>query len=214
MAIRLYFASKEKHFVNNGRFSAAQMGYGFGEDGTPRMPPPSDAALCVLDDSVIPRAAPDFGAFAAQLPPFLDGCFADFERTPLPFHAALLDALDKDAPLYVPPRFLSLCPHAVAVVSAPQPRNSWASFLAENRRAYPNGWALEVTPWRVNLPFPADGEVSRYLPAALCHCRTQARRAMYWDTAESLTEKLTLAERHGCRAAIGLYDELHPLGLV
>ena len=48
------------------------------------------------------------------------------------------------------------------------------------------------------------------LPAALCSCEKSPAGLRYFDTPESLRQKLAHAAAHGCRCAIGLWQELQP----
>ena len=55
------------------------------------------------------------------------------------------------------------------------------------------------------LPYPGG-----MLPAALCSCEKSPAGLRYFDTPESLRQKLAHAAAHGCRCAIGLWQELQP----
>ena len=57
------------------------------------------------------------------------------------------------------------------------------------------------------LPLPYPGGM---LPAALCSCEKSPAGLRYFDTPESLRQKLAHAAAHGCRCAIGLWQELQP----
>ena len=48
------------------------------------------------------------------------------------------------------------------------------------------------------------------LPAAQCNCEKSPAGLRYFDTPESLRQKLAHAAAHGCRCAIGLWQELQP----
>ena len=215
MAIPLYFAANRKQFVYGPEKRWAQVGFGVYPDATLRMPQERiPEALCVIDDREVPVAAvPDelLQTLAAQCEA---GCFLDFERPPLPFHAALLTALGRVSPLLVPERFLSYVPQGLAVVSCPWPCNCWERFCAANTKHHPNGWALELTPWRhrIGCPFGCT-EAICFVGRALCRCQTGPEGVLYYDDRQTLLQKLSMAEQHGCRLAIGLVEELAEAGL-
>ena len=84
------------------------------------------------------------------------------------------------------------------------------SLSARFKRRFPNGWALELTPWAAELPAPPLPYPGGMLPAALCSCEKSPAGLRYFDTPESLRQKLAHAAAHGCRCAIGLWQELQP----
>lgn len=214
MAIPLYFAANWKEFVSGTQKRWAQIGFGFIPNGTLRMPQQRiPEALCIIDDRDVPAAVPDelLQMLAAQCE---NGCFLDFERPPLPFHAALLAALGQVRPLLVPEQFLSYVPQGLAVVSCPWPCNCWERFCAESAKNHPNGWAMELIPWRYRIDDPFGcAEAARFIEGALCHCQSSSEGTLYYDDRQTLLQKLSMAERHGCCLAIGLAEELTEAGL-
>lgn len=213
MAIPLYFAANWKQFVYDPQKRPAQIGYGFRQDGTLRLPQRQiPDALCVIDDSILP-SEPVAAEQLAMLADRCDhGCFLDFERPVHPFHIALIAALHGIAPLLVPMRWSVYAPEALAVLSCPMPCNSWQEFCRSASQRFPRGWALEVTPWQQRCDFPLGRTVSAcFVRSALCRCKGSAEGLVYYDTGETLTEKLAVAEQLGCRCAVGLYEELAAL---
>ena len=213
MAIPLYFAANWKQFMYDSGISRAQIGYGFRQDGTLQIPERQiPDALCVIDDSVLPTN-PVAAEQLAMLAGFCEnGCFLDFERPVHPFHIALIAALHGIVPLLVPAQWIVYAPEALAVLSCSTPCNSWREFCRSASQRFPRGWALEVTPWQQRCGFPLRCSVSeRFVRSALCRCRSSAEGLVYYDTGETLTDKLSVAEQLGCRCAIGLYEELAEL---
>lgn len=215
LAIPLYFAANWKQFVYSPGKRWAQTGFGVTTGGALRLPQERiPDALCVIDDREVPADPVSDELLQALAEQCRSGCFLDFERPPLPFHAALLAALAQVTPLLVAQRFASGPVQALAVISCPQPCNSWAHFCRERAARWPGGWALEVTPWQHSVRSQLRcAAMPRFLPGALCRCRSGADGPVYYDDRETLLQKLAVAERYGCRAAIGLAEELAAAGL-
>lgn len=170
-------------------------------------------ALAVIDDAVLPAQLLD-GAAEALRAAVENGCFFDFERPICAVHRTLLAALyPQKTLLALPVRYLPLAPDALPVLSCPKPCNDWRQFLRLTQQAHPNGWMLEVIPWSYYAPNRANIRHGGSLAQAVCEFRIEADALYYYDTGETLREKLRLAEMYGCRAAIGLESELSALGL-
>lgn len=215
MSFRVYFASNWKDSVNDPRIFPAQFGFGFTESGAPRLPQAVlPDALRILDDAILPKNVPEEAAFAHLARLCETGCLLDFERAPSQAHAAIVRRLAarlRGVPLFAAPeRFLSLCPSLLPLVTPPAQCSNWRNFAAETGKRYPKGWLLELIPckYSVQMPFPAQS--SGILQDALCHYRQSGRTIRYYDTPETLSQKLALVQKNGCRAAIGLLQELQP----
>ena len=141
------------------------------------------------------------------------GCCLDFLRTPGPVHRAVAQGLQQrlgNAPMLLPAAYHALAPEAQPLLSCLRPCNAWDGFVRSAERRFPNGWALELTPWAAELPAPPLAYPGGMLPAALCSCEKSPAGLRYFDTSESLRQKLAHAAAHGCRCAIGLWQELQP----
>ena len=112
--------------------------------------------------------------------------------------------------MLLPAAYHAFAPEALPVLSCLRPCNAWDGFVRSAERRFPNGWALELTPWAAELPAPPLPYPGGMLPAALCSCEKSPAGLRYFDTPESLRQKLAHAAAHGCRCAIGLWQELQP----
>lgn len=115
--------------------------------------------------------------------------------------------------MLLPAAYHAFAPEALPVLSCLRPCNAWDGFVRSAERRFPNGWALELTPWAAELPAPPLPYPGGMLPAALCSCEKSPAGLRYFDTPESLRQKLAHAAAHGCRCAIGLWQELQPFFL-
>ena len=206
MLIPLYFADIWKDFQKNTEFSPAQLGYGLQEDGSARISRAPLSVLCVIDDAV--NVMPQESALDELASFCKHGCVLDFERSCTRSHIALMQGLRKRVEGFfaVPARFLCHCPSAIPVVSCPKPCNHWRSWVQTVQRHYPKGWMLELTPWKHISPCHMHASQGQ-LKGALCRYQCEGGITQYYDTKQTLREKMSLAEAHGCKAVIGLYQE-------
>ena len=212
MPVPVYLAANCKEIATfTGR--AAVLGLGFLPDGGARIPAcPLQGHMAVIDDAVLPQRVPEetLDRLAARCG---GGCCLDFLRTPGPVHRAVAQGLQRrlgNAPMLLPAAYHAFAPEALPVLSCLRPCNAWDGFVRSAERRFPNGWALELTPWEAELPAPALPYPGGMLPAALCSCEKSPAGLRYFDTPESLRQKLAHAAAHGCRCAIGLWQELQP----
>ena len=143
---------------------------------------------------------------------FLPDGGARIPACPLQGHMAVID--DAVLPQCVPEetldRLAARCGGGCCLDFLRTPGNAWDGFVRSAERRFPNGWALELTPWAAELPAPPLPYPGGMLPAALCSCEKSPAGLRYFDTPESLRQKLAHAAAHGCRCAIGLWQELQP----
>ena len=214
MSIPLYFAICEQEYSAAERFPFAQCGFGFHEDGSPRLPErivPN--ALCVIDDAVLPPV----GLLTAQSVDALaaccsGGCVFDFEREEAAAHRFIVQlaaSLPRSARIVLPVRYRHLLPDATPIVSCPAPVNRWQAFLAQTQKNTA-AWMLELVPWAQTYRFCCALQADRLLPQAMAHCNVQGNEVRYRETAQTIQERVTQAEAYGCIGVIGLYSELKP----
>ena len=210
MSIPCYFAENWKESVNGADFFYAQTGFGLCSDGTARLNPCSFPALCVIDDSVL--SSPDESAILELAKHCGQGCCFDFAKPVQSAHVLLLKGLSKHCKglLVAPPRFLPYAPGATPLLSCPSPCNSWLSYVRSCHQRFPKGWALELTPWRHISPCRMKQAAGR-LKSAVCEYRCERGITQYYDTKETIQEKIKYAENSGCIAVIGLYSEWNSL---
>ena len=216
MPFPVYFASNWKESVNDPRVLPAQYGFGFTRDGVLRLPERTvPNALRIVDDAILPERMPDAAAFARLASLCKNGCLLDFERRPTPVHAAILRALAPlldGAPLFsAPERFLNVCPALVPLVTTPDRCANWKDFVSQAGKRHPNGWVLELIPRKDTVRLPFAAQSSGELRDAVCRYRQSGQMAEYFDTRQTVAQKLTLARAGGCRACIGLASELAAL---
>ena len=215
MSFRVYFASNWKDSVNDPRIFPAQFGFGFTESGMPRLPDNVlPDALRILDDAMMPKQMPDTEAIGKLAHHCGNGCFFDFERVPTKMHTAIIHGLSQELrglPLFAAERFMPMCTSLLPLVTPPQRCANWKRFAAQTGARYPKGWALELIPGRYSVQMPFFSNSSGKITDALCCYRQEGKTAQYFDTSETLLEKLALARENGCCAAIGLLEELQPL---
>ena len=204
MSIPMYFAGNWKDSVNTGLLTA-QMGYGFRPDGGLRLPQQGrSASLCVIDDAVLPQVLPELGQLIEAAK---GGCCFDFERRPSPAHRRLLEAMVPQLRglILLPEVFHR--PGVLPLVRAPGLCNDWHSFVRSAAHRHPKGWAMELVPCRYHCRTGGLRDLAAHLTPGGCWCRVREGVLEYYDTKESIDAKLETAARHGCRAAIGLYEE-------
>lgn len=211
MPIPLYFAADCKEIVTiQKERSRALTGFGLSENGTLRLPEEILPALAVIDDAAPCATLPQEETLDTLAECCGEGCFFDFLRPRSVLHEVLMRGIQKRlpqaVPLFVPEAYHDILPNSVCVVSRDAPCNSWAGWCLEKQRRFLSGWCLELIPWDIRLRCRTiHGE--RKLPDACC----MASGTHYYDTPETLRQRLTIAQAHGCCAAIGLYRELKSL---
>lgn len=212
MSVPVYLAANCKEIATfTGR--AAVLGFGFLPDGAARIPVcPPQGHMAVVDDAVLPEYVPEetLDRLAAHC---TGGCCLDFLRPPGPVHRAAAQGLQRrlrGAPMLLPASYHAFAPEALPVLSCLRPCNAWEGFVRAAERHFPGGWALELTPWSAEIQAPPLPYPGGRLPAALCSCEKSPAGLRYSDTPESIRQKLEQAAAHGCRCAIGLWQELRP----
>lgn len=218
MSIPLYFAVDCKEIeIFHPRSLFALTGFGLYPDGTARLPeqiPQGEGMLAVIDDAILPDSVPERQALDTLASYCTGGCFLDFMRPVSEVHAAwivgLRQRLSPELPFWLPERYLHFISKSLCVISCPKPCNHWERFTAEAGKRFPNGWCLEVTPWSETIALSLP-QKNGYLPHALCQFQYTDGLCRFYDTQQTITDKLHIAEAHGCRAAVGLFRELSPL---
>lgn len=216
MSIPLYFAADCEEIVTiSDEHLRALTGFGVFSDGSVRTPPVSLPALAVIDDAFLSRKLPDEQVLDTLAAACGLGCFFDFVRPIAGLHRALVyglqERLSQAVPIFLPEAYHALAPSSVCVLSRAAPCNYWARYLAEKRTAYPAGWCLELIPWSRTFLRCGRAAEARQLPYACCEMEAYEGVLRYFDTPETLQQRLAIAEEHGCIAAIGLYRELKGL---
>ena len=204
MQIPVYLAVKQEEVP---KFHLAQLGFGFYPNGSVRIPRKIlPKAVAVVDDLYIPNFNQSaIEMLKSKLP---NGCIFDFERKMTPQHSKLVKAISNVIAL--PAEFHTLAPKALPIVSCAEPCNRWLSFLQETQKAFPRGWMLEITPWSRKISGNATKKEG-FLQNAVCRYKYEDGELLYYDTKQTIAQKLTLAQNYGCRGAIGLLDELKAL---
>lgn len=209
LSIIIYLAIKGGEAENFSEKRPAQVGFGFYPDGSVRLPQrmTTDAAA-VVDDRFMPKFS---DSAMLQLKSRIDhGCILDFEREPSELHFKLISGLADRRIIALPERFSQKMPQALPIVSCPEPCNSWAQFARAAHDRHPKGWMLELIPWRHAMAGNANQEEG-YLQSSVCRFRRTEKGILYYDTAQTLRQKLSVAQTHGCRAAIVLQSDCHGL---
>lgn len=209
MSISVYLAVNREEFVNYPRNLLVQIGFGFHADGSVRIPRQSNS-IALVDDVHLPNIS--ISAIQVLKSKF-QACILDFERAPNPIHKKLIQGLSGKKIIALPARFHAFAPKSLPIVNCLEPCNSWVQFAEQAQKHYPHGWMLEIAPWhheKVGIVQKNEG----FLPNALCNFRKKNDKVVYFDTKETLTEKLKVAENYGCKAAIALYSEVRQLNRV
>ena len=180
------------------------LGLGFLPDGGARIPAcPLQGHMAVIDDAVLPQRVPEetLDRLAARCG---GGCCLDFLRTPGPVHRAVAQGLQRrlgNAPMLLPAAYHAFAPEALPVLSCLRPCNAWDGFVRSAERRFPNGWALELTPWEAELPAPPLPYPGGMLPAALCSCEKSPAGLRYFVTRRSRSGRSWRTQRHMAAAA-------------
>lgn len=212
MPIPLYFAMNWKESVNSFPALQAQLGFGFGSDGSLLLPETQlEAAPIVLNDANEPAQhlrAETIQTLAAHA---RFGCICDFERPCTDAHFALLEALRSalppDAIFVLPERYYAHFPHGRALVSPGQLVANWERFCRQTQERYPGGWLLDLEPCHLSFRTPVAQTRRGTLPTSLCAFLQDGTQIRYYDTEETLAQKLALAASCGCVAGLALYCE-------
>ena len=216
MSIPLYFAADCEEIVTiSDRHDCALTGYGVFPDGSVRTPPETVPALAVIDDAFLSKHTPDEAVLDTLAAACGQGCFFDFVRPMAALHRALVSGFQKrlprTVPMFLPEAYHSLAPNSICVLSRAAPCNHWARYLAEKSAACPAGWCLELIPWSRTFPQRTKTTEARHLPYACCEMEAHGGELRYFDTPDTLRQRLAIAEKYGCCAAVGLYRELKAL---
>lgn len=212
MPIPLYFAMNWKESVNSPPSLRAQLGFGFGADGTLLLPERQlDAAPIVLNDATEPAQDIRTETMQALAARARYGCICDFERPCTHAHLALLEALRSALPpgaLFVlPERYYARFPHGRALVSPGQLVPNWECFCRQAQKRYADGWFLELEPCDLRFRAPVAQSRQGTLSGCLCAFFQDGTQIRYYDTAETISQKLALAASCGCVAGLALYRE-------
>lgn len=210
MSIPCYLALEWKDFVNNMSGLPAQLGFGFREDGSARVPDERiENALIVIDDRIMPEKGPSEKALAELAALAKNGCMLDFERPVSPIGAAIIEGLQAKATrgqlFVVPEQYHDLFPKATVCVTA-QLCNHWESLVRRAEKRYGNNWVLEEIPQLCVMALTCETGHG-VLPSAVLRYQAGNGVVRYYDTARTLAIKRQLAEAHGCRAVFGLMCE-------
>ncbi|MBE6984296.1 MAG: hypothetical protein E7434_01540 [Ruminococcaceae bacterium] len=204
MQIPIYLAVKNEEIVKH---RTAQLGFGFYPNGSVRLPAKIlPNSIAVIDDLYLPN----FTQSAVEMlkSKLIRGCILDFERKITPQHQRLVKILPKIIAL--PEAYHELAPKALPIVTCSEPCNSWLQFLSQTQKKFPNGWMLEIVPWKRKVSGSAPKNEG-FLKNAICRYKQQDGELMYFDTKQTIEQKLTLVQSYSCRAALGLLEELRKL---
>ena len=210
MSIPCYLALEWKDFVNNLSGLPAQLGFGFREDGSARVPDERiENALIVIDDRILPEKGPSEEALTELAALAKNGCMLDFEQPVSPIGAAIIERLQAKAthgqPFVVPEQYPALFPQATVCVTA-RLCNHWENLVRRAEKRYGSNWVLEEIPQLCVMPLTCETQRG-VLPSAILCYQAENGVVRYYDTARTLTIKRQLAEAHGCRAVFGLMCE-------
>lgn len=209
MSMPLYLAVNDEEFIKNGKFHLAQTGFGFYPNGFVRLPKRIiSGSVAIIDDLYLPN----FSSSAAQMlkSKLPNGCILDFERKVSSIHKKLIQMLTGIKIIALPAAYHALSPSSYPIISCPEPCNSWRQFITDMQNKFPRGWMLEIVPWKQLIEGKAKN-AEGMLASALCRYRTENGKLLYFDTKETIRQKLQLAQMQGCKGVIGLYRELKEL---
>ena len=196
MSIPCYLALEWKDFVNNLSGLPAQLGFGFREDGSARVPDERiENALIIIDDSILPEKGPSEKALAELASLAKNGCMLDFERPVSPIGAAIIEGLQAKATrgqlFVVPEQYHALFPKATVCVTA-QLCNHWESLVRRAEKRYGNNWVLEEIPQLCVMPLTCETGHG-VLPSAVLRYQAEHGVVRYYDTARTRVIKRQLA---------------------
>ena len=209
MSIPMYFVAKQKENVTQSGAIALPYSCGSSKNGNLRLPEHFWTGVPLLVDDAVPTLLSSAGL--KRLTELCEkGCILDFERSVSQFHISLLRRLS-ELPLpflWLPERYLSHAPKAVAIVSHGLPHNSWQQFCHAQQSRFKNGWALELQPMHCvkKMPYPQKSQ-DFYLSDAHCRGKIENDSITYYDTKKTLLKKLHIASEFGCQGGIALWSE-------
>ena len=211
MPVPVYLAANCKEIATfTGR--AAMLGLGFLPDGGARIPAcPLQGHMAVIDDAVLPQRVPE-ETLDRLCGPVRRGVLSGFSahaRPRAPRRGAGPAAAARECPDAAARGLSRLCAGSAAGPLLPAALQCMGRLCPVGGAALPER-ALELTPWAAEFPAPPLPYPGGMLPAALCSCEKSPAGLRYFDTPESLRQKLAHAAAHGCRCAIGLWQELQP----
>lgn len=209
MSIPFYFAAEEQDVITEDGKQCAQLGFGFFEDGTLRLPERQiSGAPAVVNDWFLPEAVP-FNEILDRLAEACgNGCFLDFERPLNEVSAAIAVGLRQRLGdnMTVPPTLHALCPEASVQIPGLL-CNNWERFVQSVQAQYGTRWVLEIIPWEHCVPISSKESKNGFLQTAICCWQTEDGILRYYDTEETIAKKLAIAEDYGCRAGIMLLQD-------
>lgn len=205
MSIPVYLAVRKPEFTEYPRNLIAQTGYGVSRNGKIRKPEAVTGGLIIIDDAVIAHWRPE--ALEELISLCQNGYFYDFEKPFLEYHKELIQALPSELLLGLPDYIYPRIKRGLPVISCPVLCNSWRQFVKKAGKIHRNGWMLEITPWNCEKSAPS-GEAEGILTSSICRFKQRDGVIKYYDTRETIKEKLKLAEAEGCKAGIALLDEI------
>lgn len=209
MSIPVYLAVNHEENVNHPKKLLCQIGFGFHSNGSVRTPVQiMPNTIVIIDDLYLPNFSPS--AIHLLRDKISNGCILDFERRPSQLHKKLIQTLFDKKILAVPSEFHTFAPTALPIINCLEPCNNWSEFLKTTQNRFPSGWMLELTPWYHTREASANSAAG-YLQHALCRFRQEKDQLLYYDTKETLSKKITLAERFNCKGVIVLYSDLKNL---
>lgn len=209
MSIPFYFAMEANEAKIEPGVRYAQLGFGFAEDGKLRLPEHRITnAPAVINDRFLPAKAIESKVLDQLAEVCQNGCILDFERPVNEVSAAIAIGLQKrqNFHMIVPPMLCRLCPDADVQIPGLL-CNHWEKFMERMQKLYRNKWVLEIIPWHYSLPSNRKNAESGYLQEARCNYHIENGEIRYYDTKESIEEKIKIAESNGCQAAITLLRE-------
>lgn len=208
MSIPFYFAMEESEAEPQAGKRYAQLGYGFYDDGTLRMPAKTiPNAPAVINDRYLPAKAPEAAVLDRLAEVCGNGCFLDFERPIGEVSIAVAVGLQQRlrAKITVPPALHAICPDANVQLPG-MLCNSWEIFVRTAQVRYEDQWVVEIIPWYTSMPSFGRSKEG-FLETAICRYKVISGSTILYDTEETIKRKLALAEAHGCRAGIVLLRE-------
>lgn len=204
----MYLAVKKEEAINYPKKYLAQFGYGLRRDGQLRIPEEPVNGPIIIDDAIAGTWSED--ALKELAGYCKNGYILDFERPFSEGHRRLMAALPPEKLLAIPANCFNPRLKGLPVLACPSVCNSWLQFLENSNQKFPRGWALEITPWKLQKK-SRPGESSGFLLQSLCRYTRSGGIVTYYDTRETLCKKLKLARDYRCRAAIAVLEEVRPL---